>query len=49
MTLLPKSTFGMDVNGKVLLQLFLQKQVKKGNQNVSSAKIFSLVKLHRLG
>jgi len=30
----------MDVKGKVLLQLFNNKQVKKRDQNVSRAKIF---------
>jgi len=35
---LPKSTLGMDVKGKVLLQLFILS--KKWDQNVSRAKIF---------
>jgi len=31
---------GIGVKGKVFLQLFIQKQVKKWDQNVSRAKVF---------
>jgi len=41
----------MDVKGERTLTTFLQKQVKKCDQNVSRAKIFSLfiVKFKKLG
>jgi len=49
MTQHSKEEFGMEVKGKVLLQLFNKRKLRNGTNTYLEQKIFSIVKFKKLG